>query len=178
MNLNELIRNQEGVQDNSDLIDESEESILEGNVIQLVSFMLEEIEYGVDILSVHEILRIPDITRLPHTPDYIIGVINLRGNVIPVINMRNRFGFDNADFTELSRIIVIETGGKQVGLLVDNVYQVVRIPEVNIDPPADLIEGVSEDYLLGIGRLSDRLIIILNLENILFSEEEETETVQ
>ncbi len=178
MNLNELIRNQEGVQENTEIVDESEENIIEGNVIQLVSFMLEEIEYGVDILSVHEILRIPEITRLPNTPDYIIGVINLRGNVIPVINMRTRFGFENADFTELSRIIVIETGGKQVGLLVDNVYQVVRIPEVNIDPPSDLIEGVSEDYLLGIGRLSDRLIIILNLENILFSEEEETETVQ
>jgi len=177
MNLNELIRNQEGVQDNAEVLEDKEENVIEGNVIQLVSFLLEELEYGVDILSVHEILRIPDITRLPNTPDYIIGVINLRGNVIPVINMRIRFGFENADYTELSRIIVIETAGKQVGLLVDNVYQVVRIPETNIDPPSELIEGVSEDYLLGIGRLTDRLIIILNLENILFSFEEENEVI-
>lgn len=142
-----------------------------GSIIQLVSFLLDEVEYGIDILAVHEILRMPDITRLPNTPPYVRGVINLRGNVIPVVDVRERFGLPRAKITDLTRIIVVEIGEKLVGLLVDNVYQVVRMPEKSIDPPSDLIEGVSEEYIKGIGRLQNRLIIILNLGNILFSEE-------
>ncbi len=142
-----------------------------GSIIQLVSFLLDEVEYGIDILAVHEILRMPDITRLPNTPLYVRGVINLRGNVIPVVDVRERFGLPRAKITDLTRIIVVEIGEKLVGLLVDNVYQVVRMPEKNIDPPSDLIEGVSEEYIKGIGRLQNRLIIMLNLGNILFSEE-------
>ncbi len=141
-------------------------------IVQLVSFMLEEVEYGIDILAVHEILRMPEITRLPNTPLYVRGVINLRGNVIPVVDVRERFGLSRAKITDLTRIIVVEIGEKLVGLLVDNVYQVVRMPEKNIDPPSELIEGVSEEYIMGIGRLQDRLIVILNLGNILFAEEE------
>lgn len=144
-----------------------------GTIIQLVSFMLDDVEYGTDILAVHEILRMPDITRLPNAPSYIRGVINLRGNVIPVVDVRERFGLAKARITDLTRIIVVEIGEKLVGLLVDNVYQVVRMPEKNIDPPSDLIEGVSEEFIKGIGRLQNRLIIILNLTNILFSEEQE-----
>lgn len=142
------------------------------DIIQLVSFIIDEVEYGVDILAVHEILRLPEITRLPNVPKYVRGVINLRGNVIPVVDVRERFGLSKAKFTDLTRIIVVEIGEKLVGLLVDNVHQVVRIPDKDIDPPSDLIEGVSEDYIKGIGKLRERLIVILNLGNILFSEEE------
>lgn len=142
------------------------------DIVQLVSFIIDEVEYGVDILAVHEILRLPEITRLPNVPRYIRGVINLRGNVIPVVDVRERFGLSKAKFTDLTRIIVVEIGEKLVGLLVDNVHQVVRIPDKDIDPPSDLIEGVSEDFIKGIGKLRDRLIVILNLGNILFSEEE------
>jgi len=152
---------------------EEEENLLsEGNVIQLVSFILEDVEYGIDILSVHEIMRIPEITRLPNTPSFIVGVINLRGNIIPVVDVRLRFGMLHADVTELTRIIVIETNDKLVGLMVDNVYQVVRLLQNSIDPPSEMIEGISEDYIMGIGRLRNRLIVILNLKKILFLEEE------
>lgn len=147
------------------------EELVDGAVQQLVSFMLDEVEYGVDILCVHEILRFPDITRLPNTPDFIKGVINLRGNVIPVVDVRIRFGFPVGEVTDLTRIIVIETNGKQVGLLVDNVHQVVRIPVASIDPSSDLITGMSEDFIYGIGRLKDRLIVILNMSNIIFLED-------
>lgn len=149
-----------------------EELVVDGNILQLVSFLLEDVEYGVDILSVHEILRYPDITRLPNTPQFIKGVINLRGNVIPVVDVRMRFGYPPGEVTDLTRVIVIETEGKEVGLLVDNVYQVVRIHESFVDPPSELIEGVSEEYIKGIGRLKDRLIVILNMSNILFLEED------
>jgi purine-binding chemotaxis protein CheW len=174
MNINELLRkNNKPGSENSEEATEEEELLTDGNIIQLVSFMLDDVEYGVDILAVHEILRLPEITRLPNTPKFIKGVINLRGNVIPVVDVRLRFGFLTAEVTDLTRIIVIETDDKQVGLLVDNVYQVVRIPETNVDPPSELIEGVSEIFIKGIGRLKDRLIVILNMSNILFLEDKE-----
>jgi purine-binding chemotaxis protein CheW len=171
MNLNELIKKQDELETQM-TAEEEEELVSEGAIIQLVSFVLEDVEYGVDILAVHEILRFPEITRLPNTPNFIIGVINLRGNVIPVVDVRRRFGFPRAKVTDLTRIIVIETNDKLVGLMVDNVHQVVRLTQSNVDPPGDLIEGVSELYIWGIGRLKDRLIVILNLANILFLEED------
>jgi len=160
--LNIASKTAESVIDDTDSLD----------ILQLVSFKLDEIEYGIDILSVHEILRIPEITRLPNTPEYIKGVINLRGNVIPVVDIRLRFGMQQVALTELSRIIVVEIGEKLVGLLVDNVYQVIRLSRSRIDEPHDLIEGISTEFISGIGRLQDRLIVILRLDNILFSDEQ------
>ncbi len=145
MDLNELIDKQEQL--NVKISgDEEDELIAEGSIIQLVSFVLEDVEYGVDILAVHEILRFPEITRLPNTPDFIKGVINLRGNVIPVVDVRKRFGFSRARMTDLTRIIVIETTDKLTGLMVDNVHQVVRISKNNVDPPSEADRG-------GVGRI-------------------------
>jgi purine-binding chemotaxis protein CheW len=175
MNINELLNKQHG--GDKALVDEDsgkdEDLLVEGFVLQIVTFLLDDVEYGVDILAVHEILRYPEITRLPNTPDFIRGVINLRGNVIPVVDVRVRFGLEPAEVSDLTRIIVIESEGKEVGLLVDNVYQVVRLPESHVDEPSELIEGVSEEFIKGIGRLKDRLIVILNLGNILFIEKKE-----
>ena len=181
MNINELLSKQRG--GNNDLVEveagqEEEDFIGEGDILQIVSFLLDDVEYGVDILAVHEILRYPDITRLPNTPDFIRGVINLRGNVIPVVDVRIRFGLPVGEITDLTRIIVIESEDKEVGLLVDNVYQVVRLPESHVDEPSELIEGVSEEFIKGIGRLKDRLIVILNLSSMLFIEKKEEEEVK
>ncbi len=172
MDLSELINKQEDLNIRVNA-EEVEEVTGEGIMIQFVSFLLEDVEYGVDILSVHEILRYPELTRLPTTPEFIKGVVNLRGNVIPVVDVRIRFGLPENEVTDLTRVIVVETGEKQVGLLVDNVHQVVRIPESSVDPPSELIEGVSDQFIMGIGRLQDRLIVILNLTNILFEDEEQ-----
>ncbi len=172
MDVNKIIQKVKNRDANSD--SSAADEAVDSEVIQLVSFMLDEVEYGVDILRVHEILRYPDITRLPNTPDFIKGVINLRGNVIPVVDVRIRFGFPKGTVTDLTRIIVVETGGKQVGLLVDNVYQVVRLPLTNVDPPSELITGVSEDFITGIGRLKDRLIVILNMSLSMFLEEDDS----
>ncbi len=183
MELNELIKknNQEpDFAEDAKILDEGaikETLISEGNVIQLVSFLLDDVEYGIDILAVHEILRISDVTRLPNTPSYIRGVINLRGNVIPVVDVRERFGLKRAKLTDLSRIIVVEIGEKLVGLLVDIVHQVVRMQEKNIDPPSELIEGISNEFINGIGHLSSRLIVILNLGSMLFSSSEEEKKI-
>ena len=154
-------------------LDASMDSVAESDVVQLVSFLIDETEYAVDILVVNEILRYPAITRLPNTPKFIRGVINLRGNVIPIVDIRLRFGFSKGSITDLTRIIVIDTGGKQIGLLVDNVYQVVRIPTANIDPPSEIITGVSEEFISGIGRFNDRLIILLKMSNSVFLTDKE-----
>jgi len=177
MELNRVTRKREVFKGKEELEIEKNDNIDEEvysdeEILQLVSFTIDDVEYGVDILTVHEILRIPDITRLPNTPDFIKGVINLRGNVIPVVDARKRFGFPETGVTDLTRIIVLQTEDKKIGLLVDNVYQVVRIPRVNVDTPSELIEGVSEEFISGIGRLKDRLIVILNIANIIFLEEE------
>ncbi len=152
-------------------VDAEEETFAEGEIIQLVSFTIDEVEYGIDILSVQDIHRVPAMTRLPNTPRFIKGVFNYRGDVVPVVDARLRFGFEKGQVTDLSRVIVIDTDDKNVGLLVDNVYQVVRIPESYIDPPSSLIEGVSEEFIFGIGRLKDRLIVILNMSDILFLQD-------
>ncbi|MCL1864837.1 MAG: chemotaxis protein CheW [Spirochaetes bacterium] len=152
-------------------IETSTDSAQSSDVAQLVSFLIDETEYAVDILVVNEILRYPEITRLPNTPKFIRGVINLRGNVIPVVDVRLRFGFSKGSITDLTRIIVVDTGGKQIGLLVDNVYQVVRIPTANIDPPSEIITGVSEEFISGIGRFNDRLIILLKMSYLIFLED-------
>ncbi len=179
MDINRLMNKQKGSKGytNHDLELEKNETIEEepytdNDILQLVSFLIDDVEYGVDILVVHEILKIPDITRLPNTPNFIKGVINLRGNVIPVVDARRRFGFPDGKIDDLTRIIVLQNEEKKIGLMVDNVYQVVRIPKVNVDTPSELIEGVSEEFISGIGRLKDRLIIILNIANIIFLEEE------
>lgn len=174
MNIKDLLDKQQGnVDDDGNVLDSNGEVVTSGNILQLVTFMLDDVEYGVDILSVHEILRIPEITRLPNTPDFIKGVLNLRGNVVPVVDVRTRFGFPLADLTDDSRVIVIETNEKQVGLLVDVVAQVVRMSDNSVDPPSELIEGVSEKFIKGIGRMKDRLVIVLNMTNILFLEDDE-----
>lgn len=173
MDINDLIKSQENLRQAIDSglgEGQGDAAGADGQIIQLVSFTLDDVEYGIDILQVHEILRIPEMTRLPNTPRFIRGVINLRGNVIPVIDVRERFGFRKTATTEESRIIVVEAEGKQIGLFVDNVSQVIRINMRNIDPPSDLIEGVSEDFISGIGRLSGSLIVILGLKYILFEK--------
>jgi purine-binding chemotaxis protein CheW len=174
MNIHELLKGKNHLTMSED-VENKDSDHVEADIVQLVSFLLDDMEYGIDILKVHEIIRMPEITRLPNTPDFIKGVINLRGSVIPVVDVRERFGFSRVEGTDLTRIIVIEIGEKLVGLLVDNVYQVVRLPLSHIEPPSELIEGISEDFIEGIGRLRDRLIIILKLDSMLFSRAEQEE---
>ncbi|MFC1668905.1 chemotaxis protein CheW [Spirochaetota bacterium] len=174
MDISELIEKQKSLSEElgNGKVDQSEDDNIDEDIVQFVSFMLEDVEYGIEILTVHEILRIPDMTRLPNVPSFIIGVINLRGNIIPVVDVRERFSIPQKEYTEQTRIIVIETDDKLVGLLVDYVHQVVRIPQSHIDEPSDLIEGVSEEFISGIARMRDRLIVILNITNLIFEEDE------
>ena len=140
-------------------------------VVQLVGFYLGEEEFGVDIQNIREINRMVDITRVPRTPDFVVGVINLRGNVIPVINMRKRFGLPEKDSDKSTRIVVVEVYNKTIGILVDGVSEVLRIPAGIIEPPPDIVSGIHTKYIEGVAKLQDRLLILLNLEKVLTSGE-------
>ena len=138
---------------------------------QLVVFRLGIEEYGVDILQVQEIKRMLDITRVPKAPGFIEGVINLRGQIIPVLDLRRRFGFPTAERTPDSRIIVVNIDDLVIGLIVDTVLEVISLPKEAISPAPALVTGINNDFLAGIGDLGERLLIILNLEKILAVDE-------
>ncbi|MGI9951235.1 chemotaxis protein CheW [Moorellaceae bacterium AZ2] len=140
---------------------------------QLVVFQLAGETYGVDIAHVHEIIRLQPITEVPRTPDFVEGVINLRGRIIPVIDLHKRFGLPAAEASNNTRIMVVEVKGITVGMIVDAVSEVLRLPEENIEPPPPIIQGVDVAYLRGVGKWGDKLIILLDLDRVLRESEHE-----
>ena len=136
-------------------------------LLQLVSFKIGEEEFGVDILKVQEINRMLDITRVPNAPSHIVGVINLRGKVIPVVDLRLRFGMTKKEYDKNTRIVVMELGGKIVGFVVDAVSEVLRIPRSVTEPPPSVAMTESADYITAVGKLDDRLLTLLDLEKVL-----------
>jgi len=137
---------------------------------QLVTFRLGTEEFGVDIMSVQEIIRIPPITRVPKAPIYVEGVINLRGNVIPVISLRTRFGMTRVEETDLSRIIVLQVQTKVFGIRVDAVTEVLRLDNEAIEPPPPITLGVDSQFIRGVGKIEERLLILLELNQIMDGE--------
>ena len=137
---------------------------------QMVTFSLGSEEFGVDIMKVQEIIRIPPITRVPKAPDFIEGVINLRGNVIPVVNLRVRFGMPPGEETDLSRIIVLQIDNKIFGVRVDGVTEVMRLSEESIEPPPPIALGLDANFIRGVGKIGDRLLILLELDKIMDGE--------
>ena len=140
---------------------------------QLVVFTLKDESYGVDISSVREIIRMLDVTRVPRTPEFVEGVINLRGKIIPVVDLRKRFGFAPGDDSAETRIVVVDTGGQDVGMIVDAVTEVLRIAGDSIDPPSSVVTGANADYLRGIAKVGERLVILLDLDRVLSLREQE-----
>ncbi len=136
--------------------------------LQVVSFRVGEEEYTVDILRVQEIIRIPEMTRVPKTPSFLRGVINLRGQIIPVMELRNRLGMQSIPDTKETRIVVVEDSEKTVGLIVDAMSEVLRIPETALQPVPVTSQLQSQaEYIQGVAKLKDRLLILLNLETLL-----------
>lgn len=137
---------------------------------QLVTFSNGTEEFGVDIMKVQEIIRIPPITRVPKAPEYIEGVINLRGNIIPVVNLRVRFGMMAGEETDLSRIIVLQVNSKVFGIRVDGVAEVLRLDNDAIEPPPPVALGMDSSFIRGIGKVGERMLILLNLDQLMSGE--------
>ena len=112
-----------------------------------------------------------DVTRVPNAPEYVDGVINLRGKVIPIIDLRRRFGMDRKEHDKNTRIVVVELSGKVVGFVVDAVSEVLRIPKSVTEPPPPIVAGIGAEYITAVGKLEDRLLILLDLEKVLSGDE-------
>jgi purine-binding chemotaxis protein CheW len=143
----------------------------EGTILQLVTFKLGTEEFGVDILKVQEINKMMNITRIPNAPAFIEGVINLRGKIIPIVDLRKRLGFREKPYDKSTRIIVVELEGLVLGFIVDSVSEVLRIPANTIEPPPSMVAGIESEYIEGVGKLDDRLLILLELKKIFSSPE-------
>jgi purine-binding chemotaxis protein CheW len=137
------------------------------SLLQLVSFFIGGEEYAVDILTVREIHRMLDITRMPDAPAYVEGVTNLRGQVIPIINLRKRFGMEAREGDPHTRVVVVELSGKVAGFVVDSVREVLRIPSSVTERPPEIGGVVRSEFITAVGKLQDRLLILLNLDDVL-----------
>jgi purine-binding chemotaxis protein CheW len=139
--------------------------------LQLVTFRLASEEYGLPITKVQEINRLLPVTKLPQTPSFMEGIINLRGRIIPVIDLRKRFRLPITDHNDDTRIIVVEISGQTVGVTVDAVTEVVRLNTADVEaPPASTV--VESRYINGVGKIHDRLIILLDIDQVLTTQEE------
>lgn len=134
---------------------------------QFVVFKLGDEEYGVDILQVKTIERMLPITRVPKAPMFVEGVINLRGEVVPVIDLRRRFGLPEKQVTENTRIIIVNIDEITVGMIVDSASEVIQIPEDKIEPAPAMVGGIDSAYINGVGKVNEGLLILLNLQKIL-----------
>jgi len=141
---------------------------------QLVVFDLANEHYGVDIGAVESIIKMQEITVVPRAPRFVEGVTNLRGAVLPVIDLRKRFGLPAEQTTRETRIVVAEIGGISAGMVVDGVSEVLRVPEEAVEPPSPLVMTVDSAFITGIAKVNERLVILLNLSKVLSLEEQST----
>ena len=132
----------------------------------MVVFNLGEEEYGIEISGVQEIIRLPKVTKLPGSDEYILGIINLRGTIVSIVDLKKKFMRQTSEENDETRVIVVELGDKRVGLVVDEVAEVIKIPAEMLVPAENIGSSISSDYLLGVVRLEERLLIILNVNKI------------
>lgn len=146
-------------------------NVARDEVLQLVTFRLGNEEFGVNIHDLQEIIRMMPITRVPNAPPFVEGVVNLRGQVIPIIELRRRIGMEASPHDKSTRIIVVQLGKKTVGFIVDAVGEVKRIPGRVVEPPPPIVAGIESEYISGVGKLEEQLLILLDLNRLLSEEE-------
>lgn len=135
--------------------------------LHLVVFRLEKEEYAIPIELVREVVRVADVTRVPHAPNHIRGVMNLRGRILPIVEIRTRLDLTPAVLTPASRVVVVEVAGRIVGLLVDAVGQVARVGESLIAAPPDEVRSAGAEAVTGVARVGNRLLVLLDLNRVL-----------
>lgn len=150
-----------------------------GRSMQWVSFKIGSIELAIDILSVSTIEKLErTVTRVPGTPPFINGVFNLRGEIVPLVDLRKRFGFAPAEPTEESRVVIVHFNESPVGVLVDGVPQVLHLLETSIEPVDFSVGGIAPGFILGVVRIDEAFVLLLNLENVLSPDQDGGETDQ
>ncbi|SEP79717.1 purine-binding chemotaxis protein CheW [Solimonas aquatica] len=138
---------------------------------EFLTFRLGDEEYGVDILKVQEIRGYDSVTRIPDAPDFIKGVINLRGTIVPVVDMRIKFRLGKAEYNEFTVMIILNVSGRVVGMVVDSVSDVMQLGSEQLRPPPDIAGAVSSKFITGIGTLEDRMLILVDIEKLMSSQD-------
>lgn len=133
----------------------------------IVGFRVGRETYGIPIQSLHEIVRVPEITAVPDAPDYLEGVINLRGKIVSVVDLRKRFGQPSTELDRRSRILVVEHRGRLAGMIVDSASEVLKIPESEVEPAPGMMQEGGLDCVTGLGKYQGRLIILLDVSKVL-----------
>ncbi len=141
--------------------------------LQAVVFMLNRAYYGVPILQVQEIVKMTEITELPNTPDFVQGIVNLRGKIIPIIDMRKRFGLPEETIDENWKILILKEEDVLFGVMVDQISEVEKVPATLIEKPPKIVAGVNGKFINGIAKTQNRLLILLDIAKILSDEEKE-----
>ncbi len=135
--------------------------------LQIVGFRVGRETFGIPIAQVHEIVRVPEITAVPNAPEFVEGVMNLRGKIVPVVDMRKRFGEQVPQPSNRNRVVVAEVDRKLVGLIVDTASEVLKIPSSQVEPAPSVFQEAELTYVTGMGKLRDRLIILIDLSKVL-----------
>ena len=138
--------------------------------LEILCFMLANEEYAVDIMEIKEVIKVPEMTEVPRVPEFILGIISLRGTIIPVFDLRKRLGLKTKEMSRSTKIIIASDNGRNLGMVVDKVTQVARISGKKLEPPPPVIGGVEAEYIQGLGRFRERLLILLNLQKVLSFE--------
>ena len=135
--------------------------------LHIVGFQVGRETYGVPITSLHEIVRVPEITAVPDAPEYLEGVINLRGKIVSVMDLRKRFGEKQAVIRKQNRILVVEHSGRLAGLIVDSASEVLKIPADAVEPPPAVFQDGGLNCVTGLGKVSGRLVVLLDMSKLL-----------
>jgi purine-binding chemotaxis protein CheW len=138
---------------------------------EYLTFTLGDEEYGVDILKVQEIRGYDQVTRLPGAPDFVKGAINLRGLIVPVVDMRLKFELSQATYDDTTVMIVLSVAGRTIGVVVDGVSDVLRLDAAQVRPVPDLGSAIDRQFLMGLGVVDERMLILLDIERLMTSEE-------
>jgi purine-binding chemotaxis protein CheW len=163
----------ETVKKNENNNDTSKLLAMDDNYFQVIGFRLADEEFAVDIFAVKEIIRMPLMTRVPNAPKFVVGVVNMRGRVIPIIDLRIRFGLPKAEMKHAEKkIVVVEHENKTVGFLVDAVNEVISLNRSITEPPPPMVSGIKSDYITAIAKLDTKLLILLEISKILVLIEE------
>ncbi|TXJ46815.1 chemotaxis protein CheW [Brachyspira pilosicoli] len=145
------------------------------NSINLVTFKLGNNEYAIDIMQAKEIIKMEKITLIPNAPDYVEGVINLRGNIIPIVDLKKRFNLEENDGEKNTGIIIVKIDDVDMGIIIDAISKVVSIVTSNIQPPPPMLSGIGQKYIKGVAKLEDKLLVVLDLEKLIVGDDDDIE---
>ncbi|MFW5971996.1 MAG: chemotaxis protein CheW [Bacillota bacterium] len=146
---------------------------IQKNELQFIVFSLMGEKFGVDVKQIKQIIPTTEYTHIPNSPEFIRGVINLRGEIIPIVDLRRRLSLDEDEVDDDAKIIIVELQNNSIGMQVDSVSEMIRIYEDDISAPPKIVKGINSQYLKGVGKVNDKLLILIDLNKILTNQEVE-----